>query len=165
LEDELAAKLSIRPKPDELVDQHILNRSSPTHSPSYPLPTTPCVSAKLQILIVADEVPVIEPVQSPQEKLTKFFERRPSQHELEERNILKDVKVAPAIQSAKAELEKARLEDDLAKKIAHRPNPEELIKEHILEGNIPLIAHSFFGFPCISGERTDFSGRGSDERT
>jgi len=85
-------------------------------------------------VIVADEVPVPEPVQSPQERLTKFFERRPSQHELEERNILKDAKIAPALQSAKAELEKARLEDDLAKKIAQRPNPEELIKEHILEG-------------------------------
>lgn len=50
---------------------------------------------------VADEVPNPEPAQSPQEKLTKFFERRPSLHELEERNILKDPKVAPAIQSAK----------------------------------------------------------------
>ena len=50
---------------------------------------------------IADEVPNPEPVQSPQEKLTKFFERRPSLHELEERNILKDPKVAPAIQSAK----------------------------------------------------------------
>ena len=50
---------------------------------------------------VADEVPNPEPPQSPQEKLTKFFQRRPSLHELEERNILKDPKVAPAIQSAK----------------------------------------------------------------
>jgi hypothetical protein len=38
---------------------------------------------------------------SPQERLSKFFQRRPSQHELEERNILKDVKIAPAIQSVK----------------------------------------------------------------
>jgi len=89
---------------------------------------------------------VAEPPQSPQEKLTKFLQRRPSQHELEERNILKDPKVAPAIQSAKvprtrrdyfrltaqAELEKARLEDDLSKKLATRPIPEELIKENIL---------------------------------
>ena len=52
-------------------------------------------------MIVADEVPVPEPVQSPQERLTKFFERRPSQHELEQRNILKDTKIAPAIQGAK----------------------------------------------------------------
>jgi hypothetical protein len=33
-----------------------------------------------------------------------------------------------------AELEKARLEDDLAKKLAERPKPDELIKEHILQG-------------------------------
>jgi hypothetical protein len=112
--------------------------------------------------MVADEVPVVEPVQSPQERLIKFLERRPSQHELEERNILKDVKIAPAIQSAKAELEKARLEDDLAKKIAQRPNPEELIKEHILEGTytILLLRASVF----VRGEAY-CSGRGSDERT
>jgi hypothetical protein len=51
--------------------------------------------------MVADEVPNQEPPQSPQEKLTKFFEVRPSVQELEERNILKDIKIAPAIQSAK----------------------------------------------------------------
>lgn len=33
-----------------------------------------------------------------------------------------------------AELEKARLEDDLSKKLAQRPDPQELIKEHILQG-------------------------------
>jgi hypothetical protein len=33
-----------------------------------------------------------------------------------------------------AELEKARLEDDLAKKLSERPKPDELIKEHILQG-------------------------------
>jgi RPEL repeat len=31
-------------------------------------------------------------------------------------------------------LEKSRLEDDLAKKLANRPEPEELIKENILNG-------------------------------
>lgn len=51
--------------------------------------------------MVADEAPNQEPPQSPQEKLTKFFEVRPSVQELEERNILKDIKIAPAIQSAK----------------------------------------------------------------
>jgi hypothetical protein len=33
-------------------------------------------------------------------------------------------------------LEKARLEDDLAKKIANRPDPQTLIKEHILRRNL-----------------------------
>jgi len=60
-----------------------------------------CLDTKRLITRVADEVPNPEPMQSPQEKLTRFFERRPSQHELEERNILKDPKVAPAIQGAK----------------------------------------------------------------
>jgi len=66
--------------------------------------------------------------------LEKFFERRPSLHELEERNIIKDTKVAPAIQSAKVELEKARLEDELSQKLAARPDPSSLIKERILHG-------------------------------
>jgi hypothetical protein len=72
------------------VEQRILNRSPP--SPLFP---------RVMVLIVADEVPQPETVTSPQEKLEKFFERRPSMHELEEKNILKDAKVAPAIQSAK----------------------------------------------------------------
>jgi len=53
---------------------------------------------------------------------------------LEERNIIKDTKVAPAIQSAKVELEKARLEDELSQKLAARPDPSSLIKERILYG-------------------------------
>jgi len=36
-----------------------------------------------------------------------------------------------------AELEKARLEDDLAKKLAQRPKPDELIKENILQCKSP----------------------------
>jgi RPEL repeat len=31
-------------------------------------------------------------------------------------------------------LEKARLEDDLSKKLASRPDPEALIKDNILKG-------------------------------
>ena len=40
--------------------------------------------------------------QSPQEKLEKFFDNRPSPTELKQRNILKDSNVAPALQSAQA---------------------------------------------------------------
>jgi hypothetical protein len=36
-------------------------------------------------------------------------------------------------------LEKARLEDDLAKKLANRPDPGSLIKEKILKGIAVLI--------------------------
>lgn len=100
LEDELAAKLSIRPTADDLVDQHILSRtSSDISSP----PAFPAIGIVWHLLIVfaAEEVPTGDPPQSPQAKLQKFFQRRPSQHELEERNILKDPKVAPAIQGAK----------------------------------------------------------------
>lgn len=38
--------------------------------------------------------------QSPQEKLEKFFDNRPSPAELKQRNILKDSKLAPSLQSA-----------------------------------------------------------------
>ena len=80
--------------------------------------------------------------QSPQEKLEKFFDNRPSTTELKQRNILRDSKVAPALQSAEvslaysklteAELERKRLEDELAVKLSIRPTADELVDQHIL---------------------------------
>jgi RPEL repeat len=84
--------------------------------------------------------------QSPQEKLQRFFDHRPTTEELKQRNILKDSKVAPALQSAqvpppptqsrltftKSELERKKLEDELSAKLSIRPDPEELVEKHIL---------------------------------
>lgn len=80
--------------------------------------------------------------QSPQEKLERFFEhQRPTVSELKERNILKDSKLAPSLQSAEvtskpiltqAELERKRLEDELSAKLSIRPKPDELVEQNIL---------------------------------
>src|SRR5579862_3458458 len=49
---------------------------------------------------VAYRLLILSAPQSPQEKLERFFDNRPSPTELKQRNILKDSKVAPSLQSA-----------------------------------------------------------------
>lgn len=49
-------------------------------------------------------------------------------------NILPDSTVAPAIQAQQKDLKKHMRADSLNEKIAHRPDPEQLIKDGILEG-------------------------------
>lgn len=48
-------------------------------------------------------------------------------------NILPDSSAAPGIQGQQRELEKHMRADSLNEKISHRPKPEELVKEGILE--------------------------------
>ncbi|KAL5485207.1 hypothetical protein ACEPAI_7849 [Sanghuangporus weigelae] len=64
--------------------------------------------------------------------LEKQLAQRPDKHELIERNILKDDRVAPALQAAREQLEKSQLQDRLEHAITNRPKPEELVKEGIL---------------------------------
>ncbi|KAF9970535.1 hypothetical protein BGZ73_006747 [Actinomortierella ambigua] len=64
--------------------------------------------------------------------LNKFLQNRPPQQELVDRNILKDPKIAPAIQHQAEELKRARLETALAHKIENRPSAQDLIDHHIL---------------------------------
>ncbi|KAL7409278.1 hypothetical protein BDY24DRAFT_403657 [Mrakia frigida] len=72
-------------------------------------------------------------VKSPtEEKLEGFFGSRPDKKELQEKGILKDDKVSPAIQAQREALKRAQLENTLDAKIKERPKPEELIKEGIL---------------------------------
>ncbi|KAG0309696.1 hypothetical protein BGZ98_009454 [Dissophora globulifera] len=66
------------------------------------------------------------------EQLNKLLHDRPAPEELVEKNILKDPKVAPALQQHAEELKKAQLEDTLTHKIESRPAPEELVQQHIL---------------------------------
>ena|SRR5271156_39875 len=77
--------------------------------------------------------------QSPQEKLERFFDTRPTSEELKQRNILKDSKVAPALQAAQAELERKRLEDELSAKLSIRPKPDELVDQNILSRTSPSL--------------------------
>ena len=48
-------------------------------------------------------------------------------------NILPDSTAAPALQANQKELEKHMRADSLEHKIQHRPKPDELVKEGILE--------------------------------
>ncbi|KAF9897820.1 hypothetical protein BX616_004932 [Lobosporangium transversale] len=68
------------------------------------------------------------------EGLDKFLKERPAPEELVERNILKDPKVAPALQQQAEELKKAQLENTLNHKLEHRPPVSELVNHHILQG-------------------------------
>ncbi|KAI9314028.1 hypothetical protein BX666DRAFT_1969471 [Dichotomocladium elegans] len=70
---------------------------------------------------------------STETKLDNFLSHRPDAQELVEKNILKDPKVAPALQQHLEDLEKARLQDALRHKIEHRPTRDELVEQHILE--------------------------------
>ncbi|EIM81095.1 uncharacterized protein STEHIDRAFT_125364 [Stereum hirsutum FP-91666 SS1] len=67
--------------------------------------------------------------------LEKKLGERPEKSELQERNILKDDKVAPALQAAKEKLERSQLEDKLDNALQKRPKPEELVKEGILQAD------------------------------
>jgi len=50
-------------------------------------------------------------------------------------NILPDSTAAPALQGQQRELQKHMRANSLEQKIQHRPKPEDLIKEGILEPN------------------------------
>lgn len=52
-----------------------------------------------------------------------------------DRNIIKDPKIAPAIQQQREELERRKIEDSLRHRIDHRPSTEELMDHNILKGN------------------------------
>ncbi|KAG0251591.1 hypothetical protein DFQ27_008650 [Actinomortierella ambigua] len=64
--------------------------------------------------------------------LNKFLQSRPDPQTLVERNILKDPKIAPALQQQAEDLKRARLESTLAHKIENRPTAQDLIDHHIL---------------------------------
>jgi len=65
--------------------------------------------------------------------LEKRLAQRPDKQELQDRNILKEGNVAPALQAARDQLQRSQLEDKLDQKLLHRPKPEELVKSGILK--------------------------------
>ncbi|KAI0087936.1 hypothetical protein BDY19DRAFT_951109 [Irpex rosettiformis] len=71
------------------------------------------------------------------ESLEKRLNQRPDKHELIERNILKDDKVAPSLQAARDKLQRSQLEDKLDQALLQRPKREELIREGILSSESP----------------------------
>jgi len=66
------------------------------------------------------------------EALEKRLAIRPDRQELQDRNILKEGNVAPALQATREQLQRSQLEDKLDQKLLHRPKPEELVKSGIL---------------------------------
>ena len=88
--------------------------------------------------------------QQQSDNLRKHLEKRPEREELVEsesrrnlhtdfrsdssaENILPDSSAAPALQANQKALDKQMRKDSLDQKIQHRPKPEDLIKEGILE--------------------------------
>ncbi|KAH9040050.1 hypothetical protein EDB85DRAFT_1926831 [Lactarius pseudohatsudake] len=67
--------------------------------------------------------------------LEKRLSQRPDRQELQDRNILKEGNVAPALQAARDQLQRSQLEDKLDQKLLHRPKPEELVKSGILKAD------------------------------
>ena len=59
-------------------------------------------------------------------------------HSYDAGNILSDSKVAPALQSQQRELAAAIRRDSIGKHLQHRPTPDELVKEGILQGILPV---------------------------
>jgi len=67
------------------------------------------------------------------QKLERQLQQRPEKSELKDKNILKDDRVAPALQAAKEQLARSQLQDKIGQAIGNRPKPEELVKEGILQ--------------------------------
>ncbi|KAJ3547652.1 hypothetical protein NM688_g5379 [Phlebia brevispora] len=69
--------------------------------------------------------------------LEKRLTHRPEKHDLIDRNILKDDKVAPSLQAARDQLQKSQLQDKLDQALLQRPKKEELIQGGILKPDTP----------------------------
>jgi len=68
-------------------------------------------------------------------RLDKAISQRPEKQDLVERNILKDDKVAPALQAAKEQLQRAQLEDKIDQGLQNRPAVDDLVKKGILQAD------------------------------
>ncbi|KIJ67672.1 hypothetical protein HYDPIDRAFT_83104, partial [Hydnomerulius pinastri MD-312] len=64
--------------------------------------------------------------------LERRLSNRPEKERLQDRNILKDDNVAPALQAAKEKLQRSQLEDKLSQALQQRPKPEELVDRGII---------------------------------
>jgi len=65
--------------------------------------------------------------------MDKAIGHRPEKQELLDKNILKDDKVAPALQAKKEQLQRAQLEDKIDQGLQHRPKADDLVKKGILQ--------------------------------
>jgi hypothetical protein len=81
--------------------------------------------------------PVRKPTLDPEtvNKLDKAISHRPEKQELVDRNILKDDNIAPALQAARDQLQRAQLEDKLDHELQNRPTADELVQKGILDAD------------------------------
>ncbi|KAK6534466.1 hypothetical protein TWF281_005790 [Arthrobotrys megalospora] len=106
-------RLSLRPEAQSLVDRNILH-STPSAAPSLAAHKDELKHAMLT------------------DNLKRGLASRPERKELEERGILPDEHVSPAILGKTKELEKSMLTDSLNTKLTHRPKVEEVMEKGIL---------------------------------
>jgi len=94
--------------------------------------------AELESSAAGNVTPPAQPDESPIDtetsrlRLEKSLHDRPGPKDLVDKNILKDLNAAPALQAAQAELRRAQLEDKLEQALQQRPKPGELVSEGIL---------------------------------
>jgi hypothetical protein len=83
---------------------------------------------------VVDDTPISgRPNVARKNSLEAHLQSRPERSELVEKNILPESTAAPGLQAQQKELKRHMLEDQLNDKISHRPDPEALIKEGVLQ--------------------------------
>lgn len=105
-------------------------------------PSTSSHLTHLVLTIMSDTTterpkPVRKPTLDPEtvNKLDKAISHRPEKQELVDRNILKDDNIAPALQAARDQLQRAQLEDKLDHELQNRPKADELVKKGILDAD------------------------------
>ncbi|KAI9247227.1 hypothetical protein BY458DRAFT_446453 [Sporodiniella umbellata] len=78
---------------------------------------------------------------------------RSNVQDLVDRNIMRDPRVAPAIQRQQEDLERRQVKDSLRHKIDHRPSLEELIDRNIMKGSHLSVA------PALQKNRSELEKR------
>ncbi|KAF3918914.1 hypothetical protein ABW20_dc0105592 [Dactylellina cionopaga] len=112
----LEARLSRRPEQKDLLDRNILHTNAAATSVAFAQHKDELKHAMLT------------------DNLKKGLSTRPERKQLEERGILPDDNVAPALLTQKKELEKNMLSDTLNSKLSKRPSPDDLVQKGILAG-------------------------------
>jgi hypothetical protein len=70
----------------------------------------------------------LPPTSERRNSLEKHLQTRPDMQDLKNRHILLDTNVAPALQSARQELDRQRATDSLKKNLEKRPDKDELVE-------------------------------------
>jgi len=112
-----------------------MSRVKTRYLPSSPSHPTHLILTTMSDTATEKPKPVRKPTldQDTVDKLDKAIGHRPEKQDLVDRNILKDDRVAPALQAAKEQLQRAQLEDKIDQGLLTRPKADDLIKKGILQ--------------------------------